>query len=404
MPEPEDKKISFRFLTPENLIEKETPSEETTTLQEKTGEAEKTTQPEAEKKLEEIELFFRPKEIVPPPQPPKTTAEGEAKKKRPYFVYLGIVILIIIGAGSIIIFKPYEKLKTLSPFLQKETTKTEETKTEETALPKTSESISLPKVQRINPLEQKQPLETPEQISTAETSSETTSITETSPETTTETTTALTETTSTETSQTTETQEKPFFIYPTKEFSFLKNFPTKEIKLKSLSFDEFKKQLESFLKKQEPAGSIVYVKFTSENKSIPLDFVFDYFVKPSKISSEKLKEFKNEFSGNFALLIYYSYTRKNPLLIFEIKNSGTVKNFNKNWEKMGMVDDLKTLFWGVNPGKPLTNSFLSKKINELEYRLINFNNNYQILWSVTSQFLIYTSTETGFKKIIPSLK
>ncbi|MFN3910238.1 MAG: hypothetical protein ACK4J0_03345, partial [Candidatus Anstonellaceae archaeon] len=79
-------------------------------------------------------------------------------------------------------------------------------------------------------------------------------------------------------------------------------------------------------------------------------------------------------------MLYYTYTRKYPLLIFEIKNPSAVKTFNQKWEKLGMSNDLKTLFLGFKPGNPLRNYFVTKEIKGIAYRVLYFDNNYKLIW------------------------
>ncbi len=191
--------------------------------------------------------------------------------------------------------------------------------------------------------------------------------------------------------------------YPAKKFSFLDNFPNLEIKMSNLSIEELQRQIDLFLKRKEPTGFLLNINITFNEQPVPLDLIFNYFIKPTKFSSQQINNFKNEFSGNYAFMIYYTYTRRYPILIFEIKNPVLIKHFNENWEKNNMVNDMKTLFFDFDPGKPLK-PFVSKNINDFNYRVVYFNNNYKIIWAVISNLLIYSATESGLEIITSQFK
>lgn len=330
------------------------------------------------KEPQEPKIFYQPKkpeinEIIKRETPKESKEEPSLKRKRLALPLKNVLLgALTLGIIFLIIFlKPYEKLKITSP--QKETK-------EILTPPQPTTTLILPQLTTSAP----QPTPTPP-TPTEETlpSKEEPIISEPKAE---------------------EKFLKQTFLYPSKEFSFINVFPSKEINLKELSFAEFEKAINSLLVKQEAAGSIFNLEITFNNQKIPFNFVFDYFIKPSKISQEKINAFKDEFTGNFAFMIYYGYTRKYPILIFEIKNPSTVRLFNENWEKTNMAQDLKNLFFNLDPGKPLRNYFVTREIDSLAYRVIYFDNNLKIIWTVTPNYLIYSSTENGLKSIASQLK
>ena len=314
--------------------------------------------------------FFTPKKIFERKFP---SAQPFPKKKLPFLNYalLGGGILLIVFL--IIFLKPYEKFKA---FLIKKETPQEEEKVSEA--PSQTTVIVLPQI-------------TPPDLAT-------------SPPATLEATTPPKEKSIIPKPQIEEKLPQSTFIFPTKELPFVNSFDSKEIKMKELSFAEFERQIKDLLAYQETSGSLYNLNFTFNNQKIPFDFVFDYFLKPSKITSQEISNFKNEFTGNFAFMLYYTHTRKYPILIFEIKNPNNVRLFNKNWEKMNMSNDLKTLFLGLKPGKPLRDYFVTKENYGLTYRVFYFDNNYKVIWAITNNFLIYTATENGLKKIALQIK
>jgi hypothetical protein len=186
------------------------------------------------------------------------------------------------------------------------------------------------------------------------------------------------------------------------EIKFLANYSSKEINLKNLDFSTWQEEFKKFLSLQEFSGTKININFFYNKNKISFDFLFDYFIKPTKISSEKIEEFKNNFTGSYGLLIYYSYTRKYPILIFEVKDKDKVLKFNQEWEKLTMKEDLKTLFLGLEPPKT-KNNFVPKKQGDYSYRVLDFGDNFKIIWALADNYLIYSSTETGTKDILSLL-
>jgi hypothetical protein len=192
-------------------------------------------------------------------------------------------------------------------------------------------------------------------------------------------------------------------IKPSEEISFLSNFPSKEIILENLDFSTWQEEFEDFLSFQEFSGTMININFLYNKNKVLFDFLFDYFIKPTKISSEKIEEFKNNLTGSYGLLIYYGPTRKYPILIFEAKDKEKALKFNQEWEKLTMKEDLKTLFLGLKPPRT-KNNFFTKKYKKYSYRILDFGDNFKIIWSVADNHIIYSSTETGIKKIFDSIE
>ncbi len=184
-------------------------------------------------------------------------------------------------------------------------------------------------------------------------------------------------------------------ILSLKEIGIFNNFFLYKISLKSLDLSNFNEELQKFLLKQEFNDSIYLIKFLYNENYISTDLVYNYF-----INHPEIKKFIEEY----AFLMYYSYSRKYPVVIFKIKNVDKVKTINEKWEKSNMVKDLSSLFWQMDPGKPTQNNFISKKFKNYSYRMLNFSNNYQLIWALEKNYLIYTSSEAAIKKIFSSVK
>ena len=182
--------------------------------------------------------------------------------------------------------------------------------------------------------------------------------------------------------------------------SFLQNFFSKEIILSKLDASVWQEEFKKFLSFQEPFGTKLNIDFIYNNKRIANDFIFDYFIKPKSI---KIEDLKNNFTLNYNFLIYYGYTRKYPILIFEIKDKEKVKKINQEWERLTMKEDLKALFFDLEPPKT-KNNFATQKYKEYSYRILNFGDNFKIIWLVVDNYLIYGTTETGVKEILDLLQ
>jgi hypothetical protein len=325
------------------------------------------------------EIFYAPqkeKEITFRPKPELLQKEAEKKEipKREFKLPANLLRFFFLGGGIILIFllilffKPQEKFKAI--FKAKE-----EKKEEEMTIATPTETVILfPKsVPAIFPVPT---ISTPTQPE-----AETPTVTPT----------------------TTQPPISQTEINPPEEISFLANYSSKEIYLKNLDFSTWQEEFKKFLSLQEFSGTKININFLYNKNKIPFDFLFDYFVKPSKISSEKIEEFKNNFTSSYGLLIYYGYSRKYPILIFEVKDREKVLKFNQEWEKLTMKEDLKTLFLGLEPPKT-QNNFVTKKQGDYSYRILDFGNNFKIIWTLGDNYLIYSTTEMGLKDIFSLLQ
>ena len=406
MPENQDKKISYKILTAEELLKEEVPPTKEIEHKEEKVEAPvaekveisipKPTEfapseikpPEIESVKEEIpkeEIFYIPQEEKIPFKPSLETLKKEAEKKeiskREFKFPTNFLRFVFLSGGVILIFllilflKPQEKFQALFKIK-------EEKKEEEIKIRTPTETVIL------------FPTSAPPIISPPITPTPTLEITTpTYPEI----------TTPTVTLTTTQAPPSQIEIKSPEEISFLSNYSSKEITIPNLDFSTWQEEFKKFLSLQEFSGTKINVNFLYNKNKISLDFLFDYFIKPSKISSEKIAEFKNNFTGSYGLLIYYSYTRKFPILIFEVKDKDKVLKFNQEWEKLAMKEDLKTLFLGLEPPKT-KNNFVTKKQGDYSYRILDFGDNFKIIWALADNYLIYSTTETGIKDIFDLLK
>jgi hypothetical protein len=376
MPEDQDKKISYKILTAESFLTEETSKKQPEEIKEK-SETVNVQKVEAPKE----EIFYIPKEEKELPFKQKQEPLKKETPKQPsrgFKLPPSLFKFLLFGTGIFLIFililflKPQEKFKAIfkSKEEQKEVIKPS-TQTPAVILFPTTTLTSTP--------------------TTTNTSTMTTTII---------TTTTTTTTTST---TTTITQEQKIPLQSFQEIPFLENFSLQEIDLENLDFSAWQKELEKFLSRQEFSGTKINLNFLYHKNKVPYDFLFDYFLKPTKISSDEIKNFKDSLTGNYGFLLYYGHTRKYPILIFEIKDKNQVEKFNQKWEKLTMKEDLKTLFLGFEPPKT-KNNFVTRKQGDYSYRILDFGNNFKIIWTIADNYLIYASTEIGVKEILSFLK
>lgn len=174
---------------------------------------------------------------------------------------------------------------------------------------------------------------------------------------------------------------------------FTDNFKALPVNLDNNSLDAFAKALKVESAKLKTVGSIYYLDFSINDGQISIKPVLDYFFQPNKAIISLFGKFKNNLSGNFALLFYYSYTRVYPILVLEVKDSAMAKSFMELWEKKGMSNDLQTIFLVNAKLTPLTKDFTKKFYQNIEYKTQNFEKNFVLSWSVVKQYLVIAATD-----------
>lgn len=351
---PEEDKLKYQFLKAEDILE-----DRTSEIKEEIS--------SVEEKPKEIPIFEYKEKIELEEKPPKFNFS----KIIPIF---GILFILITLGGLGYLLYP----KITSIIKEKQKSPVEEKIVEETQ--KTQE----------NQVTLNIPTTTQQTTITLPTISETSTSQLEIPQITTSIETKTVEELKTSTSQFT-------FITTTQTYtpsSFI-SVPSKSINIVLDDLSNFENKLKEFLSKQEQEGTLIRANFIYLNQKMPVDTIYSYFIKNKDIKS---------FIDNYEFFIYYGYTRKYPIIVFKINDSEKVKNINLSWEKKGMANDLKTLFLGVNPGNPLSKTFSSKNYQNYEYRIINFPNNYVIIWSLPKDYLIYTSNEKGIKIILSNIK
>ena len=382
MPENQDKKIFYKILTAEELLKEEVPPTkeighkeekiEVPVAQKIEDQKEVTVKKEEEKLIEKViieppikeepsreEIFYTPQREEIPFRPKPEFLQNEAERKeipetvsplgeveKEFRLPTNLLKFVFIGGGVILIFllilflRPQERFRAL--FRSKETKKGVEI------------TIPTPTIVLLPTTTQKAQTATSNQEEKEVLSSVSTRTLEIPMR--------------PETSSPQNILIQTGVIIPSG-INFLTNFPSRNIILENPDFSTWQEKFKKFLYLQEFSGTKINVNFLYNNNKIPFDFLFDYFIKPT--SSTNLVLDKNNFTGNYGLLIYYGYSRKYPILIFEVKDKKKAIKFNQEWEKLTMKEDLKTLFLGLEPPKT-KNNFVTKKQGNYSYRILDF--------------------------------
>jgi hypothetical protein len=183
---------------------------------------------------------------------------------------------------------------------------------------------------------------------------------------------------------------------------FYFNFPKIDVNIKELDYETFKKEWLNLLRFQKAAGELYEINFIYENQKLSNNFIKKYFLKPTFIEEKFTEKFFNSL-GEYSILFYYSYTRKYPLIVFKIKNDLDILSFMKLWEKESLIKDLDILYINLPKGKPIRKYFITESYEKIDYRIVYFENDYKLIWTIYKDNLIISTSINGFKTLVKNL-
>jgi len=186
-------------------------------------------------------------------------------------------------------------------------------------------------------------------------------------------------------------------------FPFLK-VPEINIALDELTTNDFRIKWLNLMKIQKNAGSLYKVNFLYGNQVLPGEFIKNYFLNPSFIEKKYQESFQNSLGDYCLILIYYTYTRKFPVIIFTIKNDEVVVPFMRLWDKESLLNDFKNLYLGLPQGKLIRFYTITEDYEGIKYKIAYYNNDYKFIWTIYNDNLIISTSLTAFKYIIKNLK
>jgi hypothetical protein len=181
-------------------------------------------------------------------------------------------------------------------------------------------------------------------------------------------------------------------------------FPTLKIDITNLNDESFEQALISLMKIQKKAGDIYSVVFNFNNEKLNDYFIKKFFLRPSFIEEKFKENFFDNLDKDYYFLVYYTHTRKFPLLIFKIKNDLQIVPFMRLWDKESLIADLsKTMFIGLPKGQPIRNFTLAESYQNIDYKIAYFNNDYKLIWTIYKNHLIISTSLSAFKYLIENL-
>lgn len=179
------------------------------------------------------------------------------------------------------------------------------------------------------------------------------------------------------------------------------NFPNLEVLIKELNSESFKNSWLSLIKIQKKAGEIYNIKFLFEGQQVNSNFIKNYFLKPSFIEEKFANNFLEGLGSDYYILIYYTNTRKFPILIFKINNDLQTIPFIRLWDKESLIKDLeKTIFVGLPRGNLIRNFTLTENYEGIDYKIAYFDNDYKLIWTIYKNYLIISTSLSAFKYLI----
>jgi len=186
-------------------------------------------------------------------------------------------------------------------------------------------------------------------------------------------------------------------------FPYLK-LPEINIDLDELTINDFRLKWLYLMKIQKSAGSLYKVNFYYKNQLLPAEFIKNYFLTPSFIEEKYKEAFKNALEDHYLILIYYTYTRKFPIIIFMIKNDSVVVPFMRLWDKESLLNDFKNLYLGLPKGKLIRFYTVTEEYEGIKYKIAYYDNDYKFIWTIYNNNLIISTSLNAFKYIIKNLK
>ena len=180
--------------------------------------------------------------------------------------------------------------------------------------------------------------------------------------------------------------------------------PEINISIDELTTNNFRLKWLELMRIQKSAGSLYKINFLYNNQPLPAEFIKNYFFAPSFIEKKYQESFKNSLGDSYLILIYYTYTRKFPVIIFTIKDENVVVPFMRLWDKESLLNDFKKIYLGLPQGELLRFYTITEEYEGIKYKIAYYNNNYKFIWTIYNNNLIISTSLNAFKYVIKNLK
>ena len=190
---------------------------------------------------------------------------------------------------------------------------------------------------------------------------------------------------------------------PSEQLLYL-NFPILEVKINELNDEALKKGWLSLMKIQKKASEIYNIKFIYDNNQINSEIIKNYFLKPSFIENKYALNFLQGLGNDYYILLYYTHTRKFPILIFRINNDLQTIPFMRLWDKESLLKDLQeTLLLGLPKGNLVRNFTNTENYDGIDYKIAYFDSNYKLIWTIYKNYLIISTSLSAFKFLVKNM-
>lgn len=174
--------------------------------------------------------------------------------------------------------------------------------------------------------------------------------------------------------------------------------------VQGLNIDDFSKAVAKLASYQGVRDSLEWVRFIYQDKDISGNLVKEYFLQPSFADKEQINRFWQSLGSEYAVLFYYTYTKKYPILIFKTKDSVFARTFLSLWEKESLIQDSEPMYFTLDRGWAINNYFQKLTYQNVPYYMVKFNRNYfKLIWSVYQDLIIFSTSQSGFEKLIDYL-
>lgn len=177
-----------------------------------------------------------------------------------------------------------------------------------------------------------------------------------------------------------------------------------EVAVSALTTAGFQQAWATAIASQRRAGSLVAIHFTFQGDRLPLDFVLRSLATPNFIEAKYVQNFIGALGPNYELILYYTHTRKFPLIVFDVRDELTVVPFMRLWDKESLLDDVVEFYRGLSKGKYVRKFLVTKTLAGADYRIAYRDDDYKLIWLVYNGKMIISTTLSGSQILLDQLR
>lgn len=200
-------------------------------------------------------------------------------------------------------------------------------------------------------------------------------------------------------------EEKPREIsYATGQVLSFEGLTEYPVSVKDFSLASLEEAVKKSILHQGMRGKLEWIRFIYQNRDLTGNLIQEYFLQPSFADQAQKSKFFQNLSLEYAILFYYTYTKKYPILVFRIKDPVFIKTFLSLWSKESLIEDSKPFYFTLNRGRQIS-SFQEFVYRDVPYSMVKFSQNqFKFIWSIYQDFLIFSTAQAGFEELIDYLQ